>query len=183
MQYGIVLLACVYKLSFADASWCQSFICLCCFCCSFVLMSSPYSSPSPSSDGLPGHNSGSSPSPLPRVSESPLVDSATSPSLPISSAHGFSSFSDALRRGVGNPNSGVDIPSSRSLEPPPFSSNPTLVGNHPLTNTDPSGSAEPVVPPIGTIPPLAKLTSMCLLAKIWGESVPLPFIVSKTKLD
>ena len=114
----------------------------------FFLMSSPNSTPSPSSDGLNFPTHGTNTSPLPRESESRLVSSDTPHSLPVSSSHGFSSFSDALRRGVGNLNSGVDLPSSSSLDIPSSSANPPLVGNQSSPTIDPSGPSDSVVPPM-----------------------------------
>ena len=45
------------------------------------------------------------------------------------------------------------------------------------------GSSDPLPQVTDSTPLLDDLITLCLLAKIWGEPIPLPLIISKTKLD
>ena len=76
------------------------------------------------------------------------------------------SFSDALRFGVGN---------QQPQPPVGGESNPP---NH--VNPDPS---LPLPANLDIPTPLDDLRTFCLLAKLWGESLPIPLIISKTKVD
>ena len=99
----------------------------------------------------------------------------------------FATFSDALRFGVENQHSPVHPPSQglpQTLTPPsvpdpPLSPNGGNVGS----NLDPTPPCVPLPDLPDTPSNMDDLKTLCLLAKLWGESIPLPLIISKTKLD
>ena len=57
------------------------------------------------------------------------------------------------------------------------------VEHPPLSRSAPSDFSDHPFPPSSVSTSLSELSIFCLLAKLWGDSVPLPLIISKTKLD
>jgi len=131
---------------------------------------------------------------LPLPHSTTLTNSSTSNSLAesvppaldpneTSAVHGFASFSDALRRGVMNSGTENDVTTPSSVvEPAHPETNPRVISrpSPSVLGTEPS---VPIPQDTDSSPPLDDLLALCLLAKTWGESISLPLIISKTKLD
>ena len=102
-------------------------------------------------------NSGSSAHDLPPITQ-PLPPSSTG------------SFSNVLRFGVDNPHSSL----------PPVTQPPA--GRHPIPpNPEATDPCVPLPVNADTPTPLDDLRTFCLLAKLWGDSLPVPLIISKLK--
>ena len=135
------------------------------------------SMPSPSNSASPSHD------PPSLYSDPPCsTDAATSAAfaplgpLPGSNPSGLDgapvhSFAAAVRLGGERHRAGGVSPPLPGVDHPPPSA------------SVPSGSAVDPPSPPGSSAPMSELSLFCLLAKLWGDSVPLPLIISKTKLD
>ena len=180
-DFGSPLLYCVYLLLLDFGLWCHSSLSPRCEFSAVSPMDSPNQLPLLSSDDF---NNSSSPTLPPKSDPPPLAQNSTPlPPLPASSLHGFSSFSDALRRGVVSHSPGDDVPPPRSVVGP---ANPDInqrAEPRPSPSVVGSGPSDPLPQATESTPPLDDLLALCLLAKIWGEPIPLPLIISKTKLD
>ena len=99
----------------------------------------------------------------------------------------FASFSDALRFGVESHNSPLHLPAQRL----PVHLNQPSAPLRPLSlNGEPGGSSLDSTPAIAPLPESSEppsnmddLMTLCLLAKLWGETLPLPLIITKTKFE
>ena len=163
-------------------------VCLTPLLCLFfsVYLSHPMSSPPDQTEQNNGHSVSHNSNPdLSGMSELASAGSLGrgSPSNPTNpTPPSYATFSDALRFGVESHHSPVHSP----VQGHPENLNLPSAPVHPLSpNERVVGSNLDSTPPCGPLPELSEtpsnmddLRTLCLLAKLWGESLPVPLIIS-----
>ena len=142
-----------------------------------------YRTMSPSSDKLPDSNV--NPPTINSFSTSVIPSQQPTPAAQHLDQNSALSYANSVRFGMAQHHSPDHDPTQGGMDAnsdqrPPADQDPSLLPNpEPRAHeTPPQGPAPPRVPSY-----VEELIALCLLAKLWGEILPITLIIAKTKLD